>query len=317
MNYLKSIRLLSVEKITFVYIFITSVIIVLIPSEGHSVSQLLLNRLLVSISIFAMVILNSLKNWELIRLARYLFIGWMLSFWYPETYEIARVLANKDYLVAGWEQWMFGCQPSLLFGQHFPQNWVSELFNMGYFSYYPIILISTLFFYFTDRKNYDRFFFIVMSSFFLYYLIYIAFPTAGPQYYFYAIHYNSTGVASFPAVGLYFNLHNVLYEPTGYFGFFRQLVENAQQLGERPIAAFPSSHVGISTLIMILLCHYRKRELFWIFLPFYLILVSATVYIEAHYVVDALAGFFTAFFMYYVSAKIYPFFSVRDHKLAN
>ena len=38
-----------------------------------------------------------------------------LSWWYPDTYELNRVLPNLDHLFAGWEQTLFGCQPSLLF----------------------------------------------------------------------------------------------------------------------------------------------------------------------------------------------------------
>ena len=80
---------------------------------------------------------------------------------------------------------------------------------------------------------------------------------------------------------------------------FYQLVEDAKAAGERPTAAFPSSHVGISTVIMLLGWHTGKRKLFYVMLPFYIFLCMATVYIQAHYLIDALAGLATGAVFYF------------------
>ena len=71
---------------------------------------------------------------------------------------------------------------------------------------------------------------------------------------------------------------------------FYSLVEGSQQVGERPTAAFPSSHVGISTILMIMAWRGSKK-LFACLIPFYMLLCGATVYIQAHYVIDAIVGF--------------------------
>lgn len=71
----------------------------------------------------------------------------MLSWWYPDTYELNRLLPNLDHIAAAAEQWLFGCQPSLLFSQTFPSFTVSELMNLGYTSYFPMIAVVTLFFF--------------------------------------------------------------------------------------------------------------------------------------------------------------------------
>ena len=76
-------------------------------------------------------------------------------------------------------------------------------------------------------------------------------------------------------------------------------MEGSQQVGERPTAAFPSSHVGISTILMIMAWRGSKK-LFACLLPFYMLLCGATVYIQAHYVIDAIVGFFSAFLLYVV-----------------
>ena len=37
----------------------------------------------------------------------------LLAWWYPDTYELNRILPNLDHVFAGWEQQIFGCQPAL------------------------------------------------------------------------------------------------------------------------------------------------------------------------------------------------------------
>ena len=104
----------------------------------------------------------------------------------------------------------------------------------------------------------------------------------------------------FPAIGDYFNHNQELLPGPGYqHGFFYSLVEGSQQVGERPTAAFPSSHVGISTILMIMAWRGSKK-LFACLIPFYMLLCGATVYIQAHYVIDAIVGFFSAFLLYVV-----------------
>jgi membrane-associated phospholipid phosphatase len=75
-------------------------------------------------------------------------------------------------------------------------------------------------------------------------------------------------------------------------------------VGERPTAAFPSSHVGMSTILMILAFRANKY-LFACLIPFYLLLCGATVYIQAHYLIDSIAGFISAFMIYVVATWMF------------
>ncbi len=78
-------------------------------------------------------------------------------------------------------------------------------------------------------------------------------PVAGPQFYFPAIGIDHVAQGMFPSIGDYFHHHQELLPGPGYeHGFFYNLVEGSQQVGERPTAAFPSSHVGMSTVLMIM-----------------------------------------------------------------
>ena len=223
----------------------------------------------------------------------------LLSYWYPDTYEFNRLFPNLDHLFAAAEQGLFGGQPAIWFSQLLPQMWVSEPLNLGYFFYYPMMLIVVLWYFIFRYDLLEKISFVIITSFFIYYFIYIFLPVAGPQFYFPAIGYDNVAQGIFPAIGDYFNHHRELLPGPGYeHGFFYSLVESSQQVGERPTAAFPSSHVGISTILMIMAWR-GSRRLFACLLPFYLLLCGATVYIQAHYFIDAIAGFLSAFVLYW------------------
>ena len=220
----------------------------------------------------------------------------LLAWWYPDTYEINRMFPNLDHIFAGWEQDLFGCQPALLFAKALPWAVVSELMSMGYFMYYPMIAAVVLYYFFCRYYEAERASFVLLASFFLYYLIYIYVP-----FYFDAVGVQDIAKGIFPALGDYFNTHTNCLPTPGYTdGIFYQLVEDAKEAGERPTAAFPSSHVGVSTICMLLAWHSRNRKLLFIMLPFYTFLCMATVYIQAHYLIDAIAGWISAVVFYFL-----------------
>lgn len=79
---------------------------------------------------------------------------------------------------------------------------------------------------------------------------------------------------------------------------FYQMVVDAHNAGERPTAAFPSSHVGVTTILMILAWDSRNRRMFYCILPLYILLCLSTVYIYAHYAIDVFAGWVSAVAIY-------------------
>ena len=193
-----------------------------------------------------------------------------------------------------------------------PEKLWSELFHLGYFSYYPLIFLTILEPWATNRKAFERTAFIVLGAFFLYYLIYLFLPVAGPQYYFQAVGFDRIEEGVFPALGDYFRTHSDLAPSPGPEGFFRGLVESTQASGERPTAAFPSSHVGVSTVLMLLLWT-NRRCLFFLSLPFYILLCAATVYIQAHYLIDVFGGWLTAVAFYFLFQWTYNRFFRADN----
>ena len=225
----------------------------------------------------------------------------LLSWWYPDTYELNRIFPSFDHLFAAYDQQLFGCQPALLFSQTFTHPVFSELMNFGYTSYFPMIALVALFYFFWRYKEFERATFIILASFFIYYLIFIFLPVAGPQFYYPAVGMAKIAQGIFPDLGNYFATHQEMVTLPGWSdGFFYHMVENAHAAGERPTAAFPSSHVGVSTILMFLAWKAHSRWLFWVLMPIYILLCLSTVYIQAHYAIDVIGGWISAIAIYTV-----------------
>ncbi len=297
--------LFAIEKIGLGYNLLTTCLLVGLWTRMSHPGEMLWGRVAVVVGMALLYLLYRAYACKLTAFLRTGFQLGLLAYWYPDTYEFNRLFPNLDHLFASWEQALFNGQPAVTFAQTCASPWFSEAFNMGYFAYYPMIACVAIFYFLFRYREFDKAAFILLCSFFVYYLIYIFLPVAGPQFYFPAIGTEAVASGTFPAVGDYFNHHaELLPTPEPEWGFFYRLVEAAQASGERPTAAFPSSHVGVSTILMVL-AYKAKKALFAGLLPFYLLLCCATVYIQAHYLIDALAGFVSGFLIYGFSVWVY------------
>ncbi len=230
----------------------------------------------------------------------------LLSWWYPDTYELNRIFPNLDHLFAGYEQQLFGCQPALLFSETVGNPVFSELMHLGYVSYFPLIALVTLFYFIWRYAEFNRAVFVILTSFFIYYVIFIFLPVTGPQYYYEAAGLDNIAQGIFPNVHDYFATHDEPLTMPGYSdGFFYQCVASAHATGERPTAAFPSSHVGISTILLFLVWRAKNRPLLCFILPFYVLMCLATVYIRAHYAIDVIGGWLSAIVIYLLLQTIW------------
>lgn len=215
----------------------------------------------------------------------------LLGWWYPDTYEMNRILPNLDHVFASLEQSIFGCQPALLFSQHLHSTVFSELMCLGYSCYYPMIGVVAAYYALYRKEELERMATILMGVFFLHYIIFIFVPVTGPQFYFCAVGEDKIAAGILPNLHHYFLTHQECLPIPGYQdGFFYQLVQTAHQTGERPTAAFPSSHVSVCVTLLLLAWHSRSRNLFYFLIPFAVLLFFSTVYIRAHYAVDAICG---------------------------
>jgi membrane-associated phospholipid phosphatase len=223
-----------------------------------------------------------------------LIIYLLLSVFYGETGQLNSVFfAQIDPWLSNLDQRIFGFQPSILFSSHFKHPFFSEIMFLGYFSYYLMPFFAFLFIWVYKRQYFEKFSFYILSCFFTYYLIFIILPAAGPQFYFQA------PLNQIPAQG-----------PFGY------IIKLIQKNGEAPTAAFPSSHIGISVIMLFLLFKYYK-SIFKIYLPFVLILFFSTVYIKAHYFVDIAGGLISAPIVFIFNRYFYQSKLNRELRTSN
>ena len=301
-------RFLAVEKLNLLYNLFTTLLIIIFFNRLNDPQAMLLGRFFIAFATFAVIYVYTKFPSMATRLLRVVSQMALLSYWYPDTFEFNRIFPNLDHLFATLEFDLFGCQPALLFDQVCSGLFWREAFNMGYWLYYPMIALVSLYYFFCRPKEAERCTFVIMASFFLYYIIYIFLPVAGPQFYFPVIGEGIAAAGPYPELGDYFNLHpEITIAQEGKGGLFTELVGMAQGAGERPTAAFPSSHIGVTT-ILVMLAYRAKKWLFAVMFPVYMLLCCATVYIKAHYLVDAIAGLVTGVLVYYLTTWLYKKF---------
>ena len=289
MNFIKSLfaieksprkGLMALEWVVLAYMALTLLMVFFTYTKLANPESMIWGRVRIGIIIVALWIVYRLVPCRFTKLTRVVAQLYLLSWWYPDTYELNRILPNLDHVFAQAEQSVFGFQPALVFCDAMPSAWFSELMDMGYASYFPMILAVTLFYFFCRYAEFERASFVLIAAFFIYYVVFVALPVTGPQYYYPAVGMEKIAMGIFPNVGDYFNLHSERLTSPGYAnGIF---------------------YVGISTIIMLLAWHTRNRRLVFCLLPFFVLMCFSTVYIMAHYAIDAFAGLISGALLYFV-----------------
>ena len=304
--------LLAFEWVAFGYLAFTVLMMIILWDKLANPADMIKGRIQFVLVTLALWGVYRLFPCRLTMFARVLgqmsFLGW----WYPDTYELNRALPNLDHIFAGWEQSLFGCQPSLLFSQKVPYGWFSESMCLGYVSYFPLILITYLYYFFRRYKEFQMTAFVMLGSFFAYYVVFVLLPVTGPQFYYLAVGTEKIAAGIFPNLGDWFLTHSERMAAPGWTdGFFYHLLDLTHDAGERPTAAFPSSHVGVTTVVMLLALRTRSKGLIFTILPFYILMCLSTVYIYAHYAIDAIAGLVTGVLLYFILKAIYRYLTFK------
>ena len=285
------IKYYAIPKVWFsvllYFAIIELVIIFTKPSLFLDWNFILTRIIFVFAFIFSLVIKNKISN-NFFQLLQNILVFALMTFLYKETAMLNTLIFPKiDEFLSNLDQNIFKFQPSIEFSKHFNSLFFSELFYFGYFCYYllPLVVFGILYKFLPQKI--EEFGFILISSFLLYYFIFIIIPAEGPQFYF-----------TFP---------DNYIEAQGIFGNAIKLI---QKNGEAPTAAFPSSHVGISWIVIFWLYQNFRKSVKY-FLPFVILLMFSTVYIKAHYFVDVVAGFLTAPIVFFLTFKFYKFLNLK------
>jgi membrane-associated phospholipid phosphatase len=205
--------------------------------------------------------------------------------WYPVLMfivlfeEVARLsfLVRDDWqdaYILRLESWLFR-EPPTVWVERFASTLLTEILEIGYFSYYLFFLIvgGVLYLRFPRQGNLDRsgdpfqqLLTAVVVAYFICYGFYIAFPTEGPARTLAHLH-------STPLPG----------------GPFQWLVQTLQRHGGVHGNAFPSAHIASAMASLIIAWRYAPR-LAIMLLPFFLLMCVGSVYDRYHYVSDIVGG---------------------------
>jgi membrane-associated phospholipid phosphatase len=187
---------------------------------------------------------------------------------------------SHDGTVQGWEQAVFGGQPSRDWIRAAPWVWLSWLLHAGYLSYYFILAGAPLGLWLSGRRDGARRVTVaIMAAFYICYAVFLLFPVAGPRY-------------VFPPAA------NAATD-TAIARFTQRLLDNGAAWG----TAFPSSHVAVS-LAAAGTALAEWRRLGAALLAAATLLTLGTVYGQFHYAVDAMAGAALAAAVVVVSRRI-------------
>lgn len=283
------LHFLPVDYITLAYMLVTAIYMLFGWNTLADIGEHLLTRTVIATII---VILSRFDTKQINRNSFYKFVRnfyplLLLGYFYKETGYLNNIIFDFfDPWFIYAEQSLWGLQPSIEFSKLFPQKWFSELMNFSYFFYYLLTIGLSLTIWFTRRSKLQEVIFVIFTSFIIYYLFFAIFPVKGPQFYF-------TGTDA-QAVTSY---------------LFSHFVKLAQNIGETETGAFPSSHVGMSIVFLIISWKY-SRNIFWMILTPVILLWFATIYIKAHYLIDVIGGFISAPIVYWLSEKLY--FKIED-----
>ena len=301
-----AIGFMAFEGVILVYLFVTLAITIILHGRVVNPSSMIWGRVGILAFMVVMWAAYRVKPCLANKVVRVVFHLVMLSWWYPDTFELNRMLPNLDHIFASLEQSVFGMQPALLFSKTFDSPIFSELMCLGYGSYFPMIAVVSIYYLVRRRVEFERVIFVIIAAFFIHYVVFDLLPVSGPQFYYYVVGEDQIAQGVFP------NIHDFFYTSwdgnampiPGDKGLFQSFVQMAHETGERPTAAFPSSHVGITTVLLLLAWHSRSKWLFYCLLPLGILMFFATFYIKAHYAIDAIAGLASGALCYWLMMKI-------------
>lgn len=287
MTLLKYLRRLNcIDLLLFSYVIATMLFLLVFSQEIPFAGIHILYRFVFMGFLFALPLFDNVLTKPVFKFLRIAYPLIFISFFYSETDALNNVFfSNLDYHFARFDSMLFGFQPSLAFYNRFPGKWFSELMNFGYISYYFLIVAFSIYIFVKDRSRFTYTVFCITCSFLIYYITFIIIPVSGPQYFF-------------------DSPHNAIADS----GVFRTCVKLIDMLGERPTAAFPSSHVGMILILILMAWPKHIKTWYWL-VPFFILLSLSTVYIKAHYAVDVAGGLISAPIILWLSKRMYNVFN--------
>ncbi|MCK5833820.1 phosphatase PAP2 family protein [bacterium] len=224
------------------------------------------------------------KNGKFFLFLRIFYPLFLFGTMYRETHELDQVIIAKplDLWFAHWDQILFKCQPFIDFAKNCSGAFFSELMHIGYFSYFILIPLVPLIWWFKNNQEKSEFrFFQLIFLYSIFFSLFIILPVQGPR------------IQIIEAISM--ERPGFIFAP-----FFEWLFRAADIAG----AAFPSSHCGIATVVLASAVEDfpKLAPLIGLFVG---LLYMATVYGRFHYAVDVAYGVGLGLICFIISPYIY------------
>lgn len=201
----------------------------------------------------------------------------IIDFIYENLHDLSRLFHTHD--VAGtlmqWDIKIFGVEPTL-WCQKFFHPLLTDYMAFAYALYFIFPLVIMYLLSYRNKRGELREVILALALTFLCGFVgYVIFPCSPPRYF----------------------LEHEFTNPPHLYGLFlfNQLQGKWDSLSAIPGGAFPSLHVGISSIALIYAFRFRTisrfdRGLYWIYLPLVVSLWISTVYLRHHWIIDIVAG---------------------------
>jgi len=214
-----------------------------------------------------------------------------IAFIYENLHDIAGRIDHYDVAryMFHWDGLLFGIQPTI-WAQHLFNPLFTDIMSISYASYFTLPLAIMFFLSLAGERNLFRSMVLCISfTFVIGFICYTFFPCSPPRYFM---------------ESMYTNPHTL----TGFF-LYNKLQGMWDGLSVISGGAFPSLHVGISTVALIYAYKYRKisklnKVIWYLYIPLVTSLWFSTVYLRHHWVVDIIAGWLVAIGSYFLAERL-------------
>lgn len=240
---------------------------------------------------------GELPNSKFIKILRYWYGVAAILIIFKQVYFIIYYLkpADWDLLFIKMDFMIFRVNPTQ-WAYQFKNPYATEFLQWVYAYYYPMIVVFGLELYIWKRyKEFKYTIFLIFFSFYFSYIIYMIFPANGPRFH---LHDFSTISTELPGLFL-----------TEYIRTFLNMgesipkgVTNPQDYVQRD--AMPSLHIITAFLIMYLSRKFGSKS-FYFYLPYFFLMIAATIYLRYHYVVDIAGGIAVSVFTIWLGLIVY------------
>jgi len=274
--------LLSFDVYTLCIMVVYTVIAVVYYPYITGASAIILQNVMISVAIAALILVWSISGHRLFELMRRLYIIPVIYLMYDQVHSFVRVVHPKDYdeLLIEVDRAVFGGDPTHMLAS-ISTPVLTEYLQICYVLFYLLPILHAVDLWKSgDLDRLDQFIRAMTFCYFISYLAYFVMPAIGPRFTLHDyrnVHNDLPGLLLTPALRSFVDVGGGI--PIGVAD---------------PVAAvhrdcMPSGHTWLTMVNIIMAFRFGSKSR-WIFLVVGGSLIFSTVYLRYHYVVDILVG---------------------------